>query len=74
MRPVWKNLEKKYEWLKTEYYEFDDSKEIVERYGLDKGVIPVFIFLDTAGNELERFQGSVGQKLLEYKILEYKDK
>ncbi len=74
MRPVWKNLEKKYEWLKTEYYEFDDSKEIAERYRLDKGVIPVFIFLDTADNELERFQGSVDQKLLEEKILEYKDK
>jgi thioredoxin-related protein len=65
MKPRWKEIEAENPWLKTEYYEFDDSKEMVEKYKIDK-TLPTFVFLDKNDNEFLRLNGEVEKnKLLE---------
>lgn len=65
MKPRWKEIEGENPWLKTEYYEFDDSKEMVEKYKIDK-TLPTFVFLDKNGNEFLRLNGEIEKdKLLE---------
>ena len=65
MKPRWKEIEGENPSLQTEYYEFDDSKEMVEKYKIDKN-LPVFIFLDKNDNEFLRLNGEVEKdKLLE---------
>jgi thioredoxin-related protein len=65
MKPRWKEIEAENPWLKTEYYEFDDSKEMVEKYKIDQN-LPVFVFLDKEGNEFLRLNGEIEkEKLLE---------
>jgi len=32
MKPLWEKIEKKIDWLKTEYYDFDANPKIVEQY------------------------------------------
>ena len=73
MKPRWKEIEAENPWLKTEYYEYDDSKEMVEKYGIDKN-LPVFVFLDKKGKEFLRLQGEPSKKDLIKIILENKDK
>lgn len=73
MKPRWKEIEAENPWLKTEYYEYDDSKEMVEKYGIDKN-LPVFVFLDKKGKEFLRLQGEPSKKDLIKTILENKDK
>ena len=46
MRPRWAEIEKENPWLKTEYLDFDGDKEEVEKYHVEDGVLPAFIFLD----------------------------
>ncbi len=74
MRPVWKKIEAQNPWLVTEYYEFDDNKDIAIKYNLEKAVIPTFIFLDKDNNEITRFVGEVEEKDLLKAVLENKDK
>lgn len=65
MKPRWKEIERENLWLKTEYYEFDDSKEMVEKYKIDK-TLPTFVFLDKNDNEFLRLNGEIEKdKLLE---------
>ncbi|KKS60014.1 MAG: hypothetical protein UV25_C0014G0010 [candidate division WWE3 bacterium GW2011_GWB1_42_41] len=47
MKPIWKRIENENPWLKTEYYEYDESPEIIKNYGLEAGLLPTFIFLDS---------------------------
>ena len=54
MRPIWKRIEVENLWLNTEYFDFDERKDVVELYNIKQGVLPVFIFLDEQGNELLR--------------------
>lgn len=66
MRPIWKKIEAENPWLQTEYYEYDESPEIIKKYGLESGALPTFIFLDKAGNEITRLSGEIEEsKLLE---------
>jgi thioredoxin-related protein len=74
MGPRWKKVEADNPWLETEYFEFDDSPEITEKYGLKSTKLPVFIFLDKEGNEIERMHGELPEKKLIEKINEHKDK
>lgn len=74
MRPVWKQIEVENLWLTTEYYDFDERKDIVGIYHIDSGVLPVFIFLDKDGNELLRLTGEVSRERLLQAIHEYKDR
>jgi thiol-disulfide isomerase/thioredoxin len=65
MKPRWKEIEAENPWLKTEYYEFDESNEMVEKYKIDK-TLPTFVFLDKNDNEFLRLNGEVEKdKLLE---------
>ena len=62
MRPRLAQIEKENPQLKTEYYDFDKDKHIVEKYSLHKGKLPVFIFLSKTGEELERLIGEPSKK------------
>jgi thiol-disulfide isomerase/thioredoxin len=65
MKPRWKEIEKELPWLQTEYYDFDESKKIVEKYSINDK-LPVFIFFDKDDNEIIRLQGEIEKnKILE---------
>lgn len=65
MKPRWKEIETENSWLQTEYYDFDQDKEVVEKYHITN-VLPVFIFLDKNGNEFLRLDGEIEKdKLIE---------
>jgi thiol-disulfide isomerase/thioredoxin len=73
MKPRWEEVEKENTWLETEYFEYDDSAEQVKNYNVGKD-IPVFIFLDKDGNELDRLKGEVSKENIIETINKYKDK
>lgn len=73
MKPRWKEIETENPWLKTEYYEYDDSKEAAEKYKIDKN-LPVFVFLDKDGNEFMRLQGEIEKEKLVEVINQNKDR
>jgi thioredoxin-related protein len=58
----WKEIEKEYTWLKTQYYDFDKDKGIVEKYKITKS--PTFIFLNNEGEEFLRLHGEICNKEL----------
>lgn len=58
MGPRFKQIEKEIPNLITEYYEYDDNKEIIEKYKVGSN-IPVFIFLDKNNDEILRLNGEV---------------
>ncbi len=74
MRPRWRKVEEEHPWLMSEYYDYDASDEIIEKYGLEQGKLPTFIFLDGSGVELERRSGELTEKEIVELILKYKDK
>lgn len=73
MKPRWKEIEGELPWLKTEYYDFDKDKEMVENYKINQN-LPVFIFLNKDGKEIERLSGEPSKKELLKLIEEHKDK
>jgi len=58
MKPRWAEIEQENPWLKTEFYDYDESPELVEKYHVTEN-LPVAIILDDAGNEQKRFSGEV---------------
>lgn len=74
MRPRWQEVEQNHPELETEYYEFDDSEEIIEKYNIEKGRLPTFIFLDSQGEEIDRKSGELSVEEIEDLINKYKDK
>ena len=73
MKPRWQDLEKQNSWIKTEYYDYDEREDLVKKYKVgDK--IPVFIWLDKKGNELERKVGEYKKEELLEICQKYKDK
>lgn len=58
MRPRWKEIETENPWLKTEYYDFDQDKEMVEKYEVTD-ILPTFIFLDKNEKEFLRLNGEI---------------
>ncbi len=73
MKPRWEEIEKENPWLETEYYDHDQNKEEVERYGIDDD-IPVFVFLDKQGKEFLRLKGEISKKELLEVLKANKDK
>ncbi len=61
MKPRWTEIEKIYPWLKTEYYDFDNDKAMVEKYRIDDR-LPVFVFLNREGGEILRKQGEIDKE------------
>ena len=74
MKPRWKNIEEKNPWLVTEYYDYDESPDIIEKYNLEQARLPTFIFLDNDGKEIDRKAGELSKKEISKLVLEYKDK
>ncbi len=74
MKPRWAEIEKKLEWLETEYLDFDRDKEEVEKYGIESGTLPVFVFLDKEGNEIDRLHGEHPKEELIELVEKYRDK
>jgi thiol-disulfide isomerase/thioredoxin len=74
MRPRWEEVESENSWLQTEYYDFDESENIAKKYNLTEGKLPVFIFLDKKGKEIDRKQGEFSKEQIKKLILKYKDK
>jgi thiol-disulfide isomerase/thioredoxin len=72
MGPRWKEIEVENPWLVTEFYDFDQNKEIVSKYNIT--AMPSFVFLDKDNNEILRLSGEVDKiKLIEV-INQNKDK
>jgi thiol-disulfide isomerase/thioredoxin len=74
MRPIWKRIEAENLWLVTEYYDFDERKDIADKYSVKSGVLPVFVFLDKDDNEVLRLTGEVSRERILQAIHEYKDR
>lgn len=68
MKPMWKRIETAIPELVTEYYDADESPEILEKYGIKD--VPVFIFLDKDGKEFERLRGMQNEEELLRKVKE----
>ncbi len=65
MKPRWKKIEEENPWLKTEYYDFDNDKEMVKKHKIDK-TLPTFVFLDKEEKEFLRLNGEIDKdKLVE---------
>lgn len=65
MKPRWKEIETENPWLQTEYFDFDQDKEMVGKYQITN-VLPVFVFLNKDGNEFMRLDGEIDKvKLIE---------
>ena len=60
MKPRWAEIEKENPELVTEFYDYDEHPEIVEKYQIDEN-LPVAIFLDDNGNEMKRLSGEVSK-------------
>lgn len=58
MKPRWQQIEAENPELITEYYDYDESPEVMKKYQIDDN-LPVAIFIDSDGNELQRFNGEV---------------
>jgi len=74
MRPRWQEIEKELPWLETEYFDYDKDKEAVEKYKVDKGTLPTFVFLDKDGNEILRLNGEPSKEELLKVIEENRDR
>lgn len=65
MKPRFKEIEEENPWLQTEYYDFDQDKEAVEKYNITN-ILPVFVFLNNKDEEFLRLEGEVDKsKLIE---------
>ena len=73
MKPRWKEIEEENVWLKTEYHDFDQEKELAEKYNITN-ILPVFIFLDKDGKEFLRLSGEINKIKLVKIINENKNK
>ena len=68
MKPMWKRIEESLPELVTEYYDADESPEILEKYQIKD--VPVFIFLDKDGQEFDRLRGLQNEAELLKKVKE----
>lgn len=65
MKPRWKEIEEENPWLHNEFYDYDQDKEMVAKYGINED-LPTFVFVDKDGQEFMRLHGEVDKdKLLE---------
>jgi len=73
MKPRWKEIEEKNPWLKTEYHDFDQDKDAVQKYSVND-TLPTFVFLDKDEKEILRLNGEVDKTELLKIIEQNKDK
>lgn len=72
MKPRWREIEAENPWLETRYFEYDDSKEIVDKWSVGRN-LPVFIFLTRNGDEITRLTGEPSKAEISKIIIEHKD-
>lgn len=72
MRPLWEEIEKEMPELQTEYYDADESPELLKKHDIKD--IPAFIFLDKEDKEFLRLQGAQNKESLVKVIKENIDK
>ena len=70
MNKIWKQIKLDYSNLDIKELDYDMDSDEVSVYNPGK-VLPVVIFLDKNGSELERIIGEVSKEQLEEKINEY---
>lgn len=58
MKPRWEEIERENPWLKTEFFDYDQDKDAVDKYAVDEE-LPVAIFVDDEGKEIKRYTGEV---------------
>jgi len=68
MKPMWARVEESIPNLETEYFDADESPEVLEKYEIKN--IPVFIFQDKEGKEILRLQGIQNEEDLVNKVKE----
>ncbi len=73
MKPRWKKLEEKNPWLHTEYYDYDNDKEMVKKYNINDK-LPTFVFLDKDNNEFLRLYGEIEEDKLQKILNENKNR
>jgi thiol-disulfide isomerase/thioredoxin len=73
MKPRWAEIEKENPWLQAEYFDFDQDKELVKKYGITEK-LPVFVFLDKNGDEFLRLEGEIEKDELTKVINKNKEK
>ena len=73
MKPRWKEIEEENPWLKTEYHDFDQDKDFVQKYNINE-TLPTFVFLDKDEKEILRLSGEVDKAELLRIIEENKGK
>lgn len=61
MKPIWKQIEAENPWLETHYFEYDEEKEMVDKWNVGNN-LPVFIFLDKDDKEIARFTGELSKE------------
>ncbi len=72
MRPIWEEIAKENSWVKREYYDVDKNPDMAKKY--EAVEIPIFVFVDKEGNEIERMQGEFPKEVLLEKLNELKDR
>jgi len=60
MKPRWAEIEQELPWLKTEYFDADENKDILEKYEVKN--LPAFIFLDKEENVLLKEENEVSKE------------
>ena len=73
MKPRWKEIETENSWLQNEFYDFDQDKEMVLKFKIDRN-LPTFVFLDAQGNEFLRLHGEIDKEKLVSLINENRNK
>ncbi len=73
MKPRWAEIETENPWLQTEMHDFEEDKNVVEKYGITD-ILPVFVFLDKNENEFMRLNGEISKDKLVNIINENKDR
>ena len=65
MKPRWAEIEAQNPWLETEYHDYDQDKEAVQRFAIDEK-LPTFVVVDQEGREFLRLSGEIEtDKLIE---------
>lgn len=72
MKPRWQEIESENPWLQTEFYDFDQSPDVMAQYKVDSN-LPVAIFLGKDGAEITRYVGEVDKETLVKALNDHKD-
>ena len=73
MRPLWQEIEQENPELQTEYFDYDEAKEAVEKWQVNE-TLPTFIFVNNQDQEILRLHGERSKAELLRLIEENKDK